>query len=51
VTLIEQLGTETIIELMSPENILFRYASSEQIDLIVGQDTSFSFDVSKAHIF
>ena len=51
VTLLEQLGTETIIELMSPENVLFRYASSEQIDLIVGQDASFSFDVSKAHIF
>ncbi len=51
VTLIEQLGTETIIELMSPENVLFRYATSEQSNLIVGQDVSFSFDVSKAHIF
>jgi multiple sugar transport system ATP-binding protein len=51
VTLVEQLGTETIIELMSPQKVLFRYASSEQIDLIKGQHASFSFDVSKAHIF
>jgi multiple sugar transport system ATP-binding protein len=51
VTLVEQLGTETIIELMSPQKVLFRYASSEQIDLIKGQPASFSFDVSKAHIF
>tara|TARA_B100001057_G_scaffold26132_1_gene23963 strand:- start:2361 stop:3419 length:1059 start_codon:yes stop_codon:yes gene_type:complete len=51
VTLVEQLGTETIIELMSPENVLFRYATSEQINLIVGQDANFSFDVRKAHIF
>ncbi len=51
VTLVEQLGTETIIELMSPQKVLFRYASSEQIDLIAGQHASFSFDVGKAHIF
>ena len=51
VTLVEQLGTETIIELTSPENVLFRYATSKQINLVVGQDASFSFDVSKAHIF
>ncbi|WP_435139899.1 ABC transporter ATP-binding protein [Pseudopelagicola sp. nBUS_19] len=51
VTLVEQLGTETIIELMSPQKVLFRYASSEQTDLIAGQHASFSFDVGKAHIF
>ena len=51
VTLVEQLGTETIIELMSSENVLFRYASSEQINLTLGQNVRFSFDVSKAHIF
>ena len=51
VTLVEQLGTETIVEVLSPENVLFRYASSEQIDLSVEQDISFSFDVNKAHIF
>ncbi|WP_435230361.1 ABC transporter ATP-binding protein [Pseudopelagicola sp. nBUS_20] len=51
VTLVEQLGTETIIELISPQKVLFRYASSEQIDLIAGQHASFSFDVGKAHIF
>jgi len=36
---------------ISSEKVLFRYASSEEIALIVGQDTSFSVDVSKAHIF
>jgi len=51
VTLVEQLGTETIVEVMSPEKVLFRYASSEHIDLTVGQKASFSFDASKAHIF
>jgi multiple sugar transport system ATP-binding protein len=51
VTLIERLGTETIIELMSPEKILFRYATSEQIDLSAGQEARFSFDIDKAHIF
>ena len=51
VTLVERLGTETIIELLSTENALFRYATSEQINLSVGQGASFSFDISKAHIF
>ena len=51
VTLVEQLGTETIIEVMSSDGVIFRHAASDQIKLSVGQAVSFSFNVGKAHIF
>ena len=51
ITLIERLGTETIIEVMSDSQTLFRYACKEAPDLITGGQARFSFDAGKAHIF
>ena len=51
VTLVERLGTETILELLTPCGTLFRFASAESLDVEVGQDLRFSFDAAQAHIF
>ena len=51
VTLVERLGTETILELLTPGGTLFRFASAESLDVKVGQDLRFSFDAAQAHIF
>jgi len=51
ITLIERLGTETIIEVMSDSQTLFRYACKEAPKLAAGQQARFSFDADKAHIF
>lgn len=51
VTLVERLGTETILELLTPGGTLFRFASAESLDVEVGQDLRFNFDAAQAHIF
>jgi len=51
ITLIERLGTETIIEVMSDSQTLFRYACKEAPELATGQQARFSFDAGRAHIF
>jgi ABC-type sugar transport system ATPase subunit len=51
ITLIERLGTETIIEVMSDSQTLFRYACKEAPKIAAGQQARFSFDAGKAHIF
>ena len=51
ITLIERLGTETIIELISAAGTPFRFASPEVPELELGDEVAFSFDASKAHIF
>ena len=51
VTLVERLGTETILELLTPGGTLFRFASAESLEVEVGQDLRFSFDAAQAHIF
>ncbi len=51
VTLIERLGTETIIEAVTDQDLVFRYASSEMPELSVGQAARFGFDAGRAHIF
>ena len=51
ITLIERLGTETIIEVMSDSQTLFRYACKEAPKLAAGQQARFSFDAGRAHIF
>ena len=51
VTLVERLGTETILELLTPGGTLFRFASAESLDVEVGQDLRFSIDAAQAHIF
>ncbi len=51
VTMIERLGTETVVELSSLNNFPFRFISSESVDLAIGDNASFSFDAEMAHLF
>ena len=51
ITLIERLGTETVVELIGANDTVFRFASPESPDLSLGQEVAFSFDASKAHLF
>ena len=52
VTLVERLGTETVVELMGDDNTTeFRFATVGAFDLNPGDTASFSIDESKAHIF
>ena len=51
VTLVERLGTETIVELLSDNNTPFRFASPDQPDIKLNDKVAFSFDEAKAHLF
>jgi multiple sugar transport system ATP-binding protein len=51
VTLVEKLGTETIVELVTATKTPFRFASPDTPDLKTGDKVSFSFAPAKAHIF
>lgn len=51
VSLIERLGTETVVELVSPDGKPFRFASPKNLDLNVGDNVNFSFLVSNVHLF
>jgi len=51
VTLVESLGTETVVELLSKQEKPFRFASPESLDIVNGQELSFSFDFARAHLF
>ena len=51
VTLVERLGTETVLELLSEKKTKFRYAAHQNIDLSIGDKVGFKIDAKKAHIF
>ncbi len=51
VTLVERLGTETVMELVTESGTSFRSASPESLDIETGQIASFSIDTAKAHLF
>jgi len=51
VTLVERLGTETIVELISKQGTVFRFASPDSPDIKIGDKVSFTFDQSRAHLF
>ena len=51
VTLVERLGTETVVELLSNSGVPFRFASPETLDLEMGSQVCFTYDREKAHIF
>ena len=51
VTIVERLGTETVVELVSKSGIPFRFASPDTLNLEVGSQVSFTYDRKKAHIF
>jgi len=50
-TLVEKLGTETVIELVNDAGTRFRCATPDSLDVTVGQQVSFSFDPAAAHLF
>ena len=51
VTLVEQLGTESVLELTTDNGTPFRFASPEKVDIIAGQQACFSFNPQSAHLF
>ena len=51
VSLVERLGTDTIVELMAADNTLFRFATAEAINLTSGDTVRFAYDHEKVHIF
>ena len=52
VMLIEKLGVETIVELVTKtEKTPFRFATQEMLDLTIGQEVTFSFDSSEVKLF
>ena len=51
ITLVERLGTETVVELISDTQTKFRFATPENLDLDVGAEVRFSFDETMAHLF
>jgi multiple sugar transport system ATP-binding protein len=51
VILVEQLGTEIIIELETSDNIFFRFTSPENPNLTIGQSATFNFKAEFAHLF
>ena len=51
VTMIERLGTETVVELISLESLPFRFVSSDTLDVTVGESVRFNFDSKLAHLF
>ncbi len=51
VTLVEQLGTESVLELLTEKDTPFRFASAEKTDVSVGESVRFRFDASAAHLF
>jgi len=51
VTLVERLGTETVVELVNESGTSFRCASPISLDIENGQQASFSFDPKVAHLF
>ena len=51
VTLVERLGTETVVELVTGSQKSFHFASPESLDITIGQQVSFSFDPARAFLF
>ena len=51
VTLVEKLGTETVVELMTEDGTPFRYSAAETPDITLGESLKFKFESSKAHLF
>ncbi len=50
-TLVERLGTETVIELVNEAGTAFRCATPETLDVVVGDQVTFSFNPQSAHVF
>ena len=51
VSLVERLGTDTIIELKAADHTLFRFATADAINVTAGDLVRFGYDPEKVHIF
>ena len=51
VILVERLGTETVVELITDNQTSFRFAAPESLDIVNGQQVAFSIDTEMAHLF
>ena len=52
ITMIERLGTETVVELISKKNNTpFRFVTSGSFGINVGENANFNFDSKRAHLF
>ena len=51
VTLVEKLGTETVIELSTKSGTSFRYAAAETPNISIGDSLKFKFESNRAHLF
>ena len=51
VSLVERLGTDTIIELKAADHTLFRFATADSISVAAGDVVRFGYDPEKVHIF
>ena len=51
VTLVEKLGTETVVELITENGTAFRYAAAETPDITIGDNLKFKFESRRAHLF
>ena len=51
VTLVEKLGTETVIELNTKSGTPFRYAAAETPNITIGDSLKFKFESNRAHLF
>ncbi len=51
ITMIERLGTETVVELVSKDKKPFRFVTPDAFKISVGEDAQFDFDCKQAHLF
>lgn len=49
--LVERLGTETVIELITDTQTSFRFASPQTLDIVNGDTVNFSIDSASGHLF
>ena len=51
ITMIERLGTETVVELISKDKTPFRFVTTDTFKISVGHEAHFNFDAKQAHLF
>jgi len=51
VTLVEQLGTESVLELVTEQGTPFRFATPDKVTITTGEQAGFGFNAHSAHLF
>ena len=51
ITMIERLGTETVVELISKDKTPFRFVTPDTFKMSVDEVAQFDFDTKQAHLF